>query len=289
MKKILDGERPPRPQKGKKLGLSDDLWEIIQSSLAHEAEKRPPVSTFLDVLEEVTPDIAALKELTEFDGNSEEHVQELRRMFGYGDNTLLGMREEETLVIIEVFDRVSFLACRPSLLPNVSDLIWFQVLNSSLNDPALRSRCLRGLQKVSARCGLLPESYWISHSTLVEPDGAPSATAGVSSTRQRLMDGKLVAVKAISPNCVENFDAFKRVCLRISKIPLADAVLLQKLWTNGIIWKRLQHPNVVPFLGFGSVAPPFSLVYPWMSNGSLSEYVRQNPSADKLGLVRGHS
>jgi len=109
MKKIIDGERPPRPPKGKKLGLSDDLWEVVQSSWAHKAEERPPVSTFLDVLEEVTPDIAALKELTGFDANSEEHVQELRRMFGYGDNTLLGMREEEALVVIEVFDRVSFL------------------------------------------------------------------------------------------------------------------------------------------------------------------------------------
>ena len=114
MKKILYGERPPRPPKGKKLGLSDDLWEIIQSSLVHEAEERPPVSTFLNILKEITPDITTLKELTEFDANYEKHVQELRRMFGYGDNTLLGMREEETLVVIEVFDRVSFLACHAS-------------------------------------------------------------------------------------------------------------------------------------------------------------------------------
>jgi len=72
--------------------------------------------------------------------------------------------------------------------------------------------CLRGLQKISARCGLLPKSYWISHSILAEPDGTPS-TGGVSSTCQRLMDGKLVAVKAISPDCVENLDTFKRVRL----------------------------------------------------------------------------
>ena len=109
MKKILDGERPPRPPKGKRLGLSDDLWEVVQSSSAHDVEERPPVSTFLDILEEITPDITALKELAEFDANSEEHIQELHRMFGYDDNTLLGMREEETLAVIEVFDRVNLL------------------------------------------------------------------------------------------------------------------------------------------------------------------------------------
>jgi len=84
--------------------------------MAHKAEERPLVSTFVDFLEGVTPSIAVLKELTEFDVNSEERVQALRRMFEYTDNTLLGMREEETLVVIEVFDRVNLLFCYHSPL-----------------------------------------------------------------------------------------------------------------------------------------------------------------------------
>ena len=107
MKKIIDGERPPRPANGKKLGLSDELWEIIQSSLVHAVEKRPSVSTFIDFLEKATPDISTLEELAEFDENSEDHIGKLHRLFQYRDNTLLGMRENETLVVIEVFDRVS--------------------------------------------------------------------------------------------------------------------------------------------------------------------------------------
>ena len=65
--------------------------------------------------------------------------------------------------------------------------------------------------------------------------------------------------------------------------------LPQRLCMNGVVWKRLQHPNVLSFLGFCSVAPPFSLVYPWMSNGNLSDYVRENPSVNKLGLVGSYS
>lgn len=109
LKKIIDGERPQRPPKGKKLGLSDELWEIIQSSLAHEVEDRPPAGTFVEFLEKATPDVAVLKKLTEFDANSEGDIQKLRKMFEYGDNTLLGMRKDETLVAIEVFDRVGSL------------------------------------------------------------------------------------------------------------------------------------------------------------------------------------
>jgi len=112
-KKIVDGERPQKPPKGKRFGLSDELWEVVQSSLAHKVEERPPVSTFVEFLESVTPDIVVLENLTEFDANFERHVQELRCMFGYADNTLFGMREEETLIAIEVFDRVNLLFFSP--------------------------------------------------------------------------------------------------------------------------------------------------------------------------------
>lgn len=169
------------------------------------------------------------------------------------------------------------------------DLTRFQVLNSSLDDPTLRGRCLHGLQKISARCGLLPKSYWVSHSSPTEPDDAASATGRVSSTRQRLIDGKLVAVKTISPDCIDNFNTFKHVRLFPSPMRLLYRRLSQRLCTNGVMWKRLRHPNVVSFLGFGSDSPPFSLVYPWIPNGSLSEYLRKHPEADKLSLVRGYS
>ena len=107
MNRIINGERPSRPQDGKELGLSDELWTIIQSSLAQEVDGRPLASAFVDFLESTTPNIATLKQLVEFDADSEAHTQKLRHIFEYGDNTLLGMRENETLAVIEVFDRVS--------------------------------------------------------------------------------------------------------------------------------------------------------------------------------------
>ena len=91
MKKIADGERPPRPSEGRKLGLSGEFWELVQSSLAHEADKRPQVDAFVEFLEQANPNIAMLEELTEFDAHSEDDTQRLRHMFGYEDNTLFGM------------------------------------------------------------------------------------------------------------------------------------------------------------------------------------------------------
>ena len=73
-------------------------------------KKRPSISTFVDFLEKAIPDIAALKELTGFDANSQGDIKRLRRVFESGNDALLGMREKESLVVIEIFDRVSLLA-----------------------------------------------------------------------------------------------------------------------------------------------------------------------------------
>ena len=51
------------------------------------------------------------------------------------------------------------------------------------------------------------------------------------------------------------------------------------------MWKRLQHPNVVPFLGISAEMPPFEIVYDWMEHGGIVDYVRRHPEVDRIGLV----
>jgi len=51
------------------------------------------------------------------------------------------------------------------------------------------------------------------------------------------------------------------------------------------VWKRLQHPNIVPFLGVPSRVPPFEIVCEWMENDRITEFVRKHPEVDRVGLV----
>ena len=51
------------------------------------------------------------------------------------------------------------------------------------------------------------------------------------------------------------------------------------------MWKRLQHPNIVPFAGISAEIPPFKIVYDWMEHCRITEYVRKHPGADRIGLV----
>ena len=49
------------------------------------------------------------------------------------------------------------------------------------------------------------------------------------------------------------------------------------------MWKRLSHPNVVPFVGV--TRKPLQFVSEFMPNGTLTNYVKKNPDADRIGLV----
>ena len=49
------------------------------------------------------------------------------------------------------------------------------------------------------------------------------------------------------------------------------------------MWKRLEHKNIVPFLG--TTPSPLQLISEWMTGGDLTEYIKKQPGVDRLGLV----
>ncbi|KAL0571734.1 hypothetical protein V5O48_010226 [Marasmius crinis-equi] len=57
---------------------------------------------------------------------------------------------------------------------------------------------------------------------------------------------------------------------------------------EAIVWTRLSHSNIHPFLGVNKkhFAPAFCIITPWMENGSVNEFLRKNPSHDKLRSLR---
>jgi len=49
------------------------------------------------------------------------------------------------------------------------------------------------------------------------------------------------------------------------------------------MWKRLEHQNIVPFLGITSNI--LQLVLECMPGGDLTEHIKKYPDADQVGLV----
>ena len=58
----------------------------------------------------------------------------------------------------------------------------------------------------------------------------------------------------------------------------------QIFYHEAVVWKRMCHPNIIPFLG-ATLNPP-QLVSDWMPSGNLTEFLRERMNANRLGLVR---
>ena len=59
--------------------------------------------------------------------------------------------------------------------------------------------------------------------------------------------------------------------------------MLQDLVNLIVSLKRLNHPNVVPFIGV--TMDPFQYVAERISDGNLMKYLEEHPEADRISLV----
>lgn len=52
------------------------------------------------------------------------------------------------------------------------------------------------------------------------------------------------------------------------------------------MWRALRHPNVLPLLGVTITEDRLVMVSEWMVKGNITEFVKVDVNADRLGLVR---
>jgi hypothetical protein len=65
--------------------------------------------------------------------------------------------------------------------------------------------------------------------------------------------------------------------------PNQFSCLMQELSHEAIMWKQFRHPNILPFLGvcLEMFAPRYCLISPWMSNGTIIQFLEKNPGHDR--------
>ena len=52
MRKVVEGERPERPEGGEKVWFTNDLWEMLERCWSPQPERRPTIDTVLQCLEQ---------------------------------------------------------------------------------------------------------------------------------------------------------------------------------------------------------------------------------------------
>ena len=74
------------------------------------------------------------------------------------------------------------------------------------------------------------------------------------------------------------------VSAHLTKFTEETRVDAQQFCGAAVMWKGLKHQNIVSFIGVE--LNPMQFVIEWMPNGTLGEYLKKNPGANRIGLVR---
>jgi len=62
--------------------------------------------------------------------------------------------------------------------------------------------------------------------------------------------------------------------------------MLQRFCREGVAWKHLRHPNILPLIGVTVSNQRFAMVSSWMENGNINEFVEKDRHANRIELVR---
>ena len=62
----------------------------------------------------------------------------------------------------------------------------------------------------------------------------------------------------------------------------------QSFCREGVAWKHLRHPNILPLLGVSLNECRFALVSEWMENGNINDFIKRDQDANRTKLVCCH-
>ncbi|KAJ7575964.1 kinase-like domain-containing protein [Mycena floridula] len=177
-------------------------------------------------------------------------------------------------------DYISFL--RVSSQPWANAILELLQLEIKLSDTlqaaysinaSYKRRCMRCLRQISSAYEVLPPSFLIHASDVVREGSNPICGGGFADIWKGRMDEHDVCLKVL------RFFTTARHLRR---------KLLQDVCREALVWKQLDHPGVLKFLGVSMdmFAPSFCLVSPWMDNGNINEYLQVYPDHDCLTVLR---
>ena len=187
------------------------------------------------------------------------------------------LQNDDLVWLVDYLDKVRCCAVltNPSLRPA-------QTLGSlNPSGPSFR-KCLRELRKICGTKMILPISYILS-SPLLNIDRQLSVSGGFSDIYKGSLDGSTVCVKRIRVYSQEGPERVTKVFSRPNYFLCNVADERQAFCQEAVMWKYLDHPNIVPLLGV--TFTPLQLISEWMPDGDLAEWIKKHPSADRLSLV----
>jgi serine/threonine protein kinase len=157
-------------------------------------------------------------------------------------------------------------------------------MDQTESNTQLHSRCLHILRKLCGRAGTLLTGCVLSEG--LEKDGKEALTSGgFADIWLGKYKGRAVALKVLRIYGGDNIKLVKKVRSLAHILTMGSNCNLQSFCREAVLWKRLSHPNILPFLGVSTTLFSLCMVCEWMGNGNVMRYLKRNPAANRLHLV----
>jgi len=133
---------------------------------------------------------------------------------------------------------------------------------------------------------VLPKSFPIP--LPYDPTETPQCYGGFADVWKGRHNGLVVAAKALRVYTTSDLDRIRKVCFPDLDVFVTERVAsaYQRFCKEVMIWKSLDHPNVLPLLGVTMTWNRFVMVSEWMENGNINSFVKAHPDTNRLKLVR---
>jgi len=145
----------------------------------------------------------------------------------------------------------------------VMELLLFEIKLRAPN----HKLCNYWLRRLSKKHGVLPPSFLIYNA---QQDGNfPVKSGGSADVYKGRLNQEVVCLKVL-----RYFSSFT---------PVDRQKLIQSFCHEALVWKQLDHPNILPFLGVSAdlFHPSVCLISPWMHNGNINDFLQENPGHDR--------
>ena len=154
----------------------------------------------------------------------------------------------------------------------MSDREWLKLLNK--------------LCKTCSRHHVIPKSMHIPDCS---KDSVEVESGGFADVSQGTYEGRQVAIKVVRVYATSDLDVIRSVSA--SPIPFIISTWvngLQRFCREGVAWKHLRHPNILPLLGVTLNEHRFALVSEWMEDGNINEFIKRDRHINRTDLVCCH-
>ncbi|KAJ6571115.1 kinase-like domain-containing protein [Mycena capillaripes] len=159
----------------------------------------------------------------------------------------------------------NLLACRETTAQQLLDLLQDLLVHEAFS--VVKPSLFKALTRLSRASELFPTCLPLPELQTVGKQ--PVAGGGFGDVYQGLVQGQSVCVKVMR-------------LFRIQDIQ----VVLKQFGQEGLIWRQLCHPNVLPFFGVYYWDSRLCLVSPWMANGNTMEYLgKALPGTDRFPMI----